>query len=125
MNETWILLGATSSMARAFGRAVAERGATVYLAGRDMEDLKGAAVDLEARGAPKARAVKFDARDPSTFGPIIAAAEGEEGLINAAVFVGSMPEQSAIESDCDRVFSANTGTSCRLARRKLSRQLCM
>ncbi|MBL6426336.1 MAG: SDR family oxidoreductase [Maritimibacter sp.] len=99
MNETWIILGATSSMARAFGRAVAERGATVYLAGRDMEDLKGSAADLEARGAVKAQAVKFDARDAATFAPIIAAAEGEEGLVNAAVFVGSMPEQSEVDKD--------------------------
>ncbi|MAM60790.1 SDR family oxidoreductase [Maritimibacter sp. UBA3975] len=99
MSETWIILGATSSMARAFGRAVAERGATVILAGRDMDDLKGAAVDLTARGAEAAEAVRFDARDPATFGPIIEKAEAQEGVINAAVFVGSMPEQAAVDSD--------------------------
>jgi short-subunit dehydrogenase len=99
MSETWIILGATSSMARAFGRAVAERGATVLLAGRDMDDLKGAAADLVARGAEAAQAVRFDARDPATFGPIIEKAEAQEGVINAAVFVGSMPEQQAVDSD--------------------------
>ena len=99
MNQTWIILGATSSMARAFGRAVAEQGAHVFLAGRDMDDLKGAAVDLTARGAASAQAVRFDARDPATFAPIIDAALAQDGLINAAVFIGSMPEQSAIDAD--------------------------
>ncbi|HBZ44569.1 MAG TPA: short-chain dehydrogenase [Maritimibacter sp.] len=99
MQETWIILGATSSMARAFSRALAERGATVYLAGRDMADLKGAAVDLTARGAARAEAVAFDARDPASFQPIIDKVTREEGTINAAVFVGSMPEQSAIDAD--------------------------
>ncbi|MBV7378985.1 SDR family oxidoreductase [Maritimibacter dapengensis] len=99
MQETWIILGATSSMARAFGRKLAERGATVFLAGRDMADLKGAASDLSARGAAHAEAVKFDARDAASFQPIIDKATGTEGTINAAVFVGSMPEQSAIDAD--------------------------
>ncbi|MGR3365057.1 MAG: SDR family NAD(P)-dependent oxidoreductase [Maritimibacter harenae] len=99
MTETWIILGATSSMARAFARAVAERGATVLLAGRDMDELKGAAVDLEARGAARALALRFDARDPATFGPIIDRAAEEEGMINAAVFVGSMPAQADVDGD--------------------------
>jgi short-subunit dehydrogenase len=99
MTETWIILGATSSMARAFARAVAERGATVLLAGRDMDELKGAAVDLEARGAARASALRFDARDPATFGPIIDRAAEEEGMINAAVFVGSMPAQTEVDGD--------------------------
>ncbi|MBV7409253.1 SDR family oxidoreductase [Maritimibacter sp. DP1N21-5] len=99
MNQTWIILGATSSMARAFGRAVAEQGAHVLLAGRDMDDLNGAAVDLTARGAASAKAVRFDARDAATFTPIIEAALAQDGMINAAVFVGSMPEQSAIDAD--------------------------
>lgn len=99
MEQTWIILGATSSMARAFGRAVAEQGATVLLAGRDLDDLKRAAGDLAARGAAHAQAIKFDARDPATFAPILKAAEATEGTINAAVFVGSMPEQSDIDAD--------------------------
>jgi len=45
MNETWIILGATSSMAKAFARAVSELGHGVLLAGRDMDDLKRSAAD--------------------------------------------------------------------------------
>lgn len=99
MTETWIILGATSAMARAFGRAVSETGANVFLAGRDMDDLKNAAKDCNARGAKLAEAVKFDARNAEGFGAIIARATAQEGLINVACFVGSMPEQDAIDAD--------------------------
>jgi len=99
MNETWIILGATSSMARAFARAVAERGDCVLLAGRDMDDLKRSATDCAARGARAAEVLRFDARKPETFAPILERAATEDGTINAAVFVGSMPPQEEIDAD--------------------------
>lgn len=97
MSETWIVLGATSSMARALTRKLAERGATLVLAGRDMADLGSSAADAIARGAAGAQAIRFDARDPETFAPILDAAG--TGAINAAVFVGSMPDQADIDTD--------------------------
>lgn len=99
MNSTWIILGATSSMARAFARAVASEGAGVLLAGRDMEELARLASDCRLRGARIATALHFDARDPETFAPLIARACQEEGELNAAVFAGSMPSQAEIDSD--------------------------
>lgn len=99
MSETWIILGATSSMAKAFARAVAERGDGVLLAGRDMEDLKRSAADCTHHGATMAEAVKFDARKPAGFAPIYKRALREEGMINVAVFVGSMPPQEDIDAD--------------------------
>lgn len=99
MNETWIILGATSSMARALARALAEQGHSLLLAGRDMDDIKRLAADCTARGAPMAEAVTFDARKPATFTPLIEKLSDQEGMLNAAVFVGSMPEQEAIDND--------------------------
>ena len=99
MTENWIILGATSSMARAFARVVSERGDSIFLAGRDMEDIRHTAIDCTQRGARMAEAVAFDARKPDGFAAIIARLERQEGQINAAVFVGSMPEQSAIDAD--------------------------
>ena len=58
MTENWIILGATSSIARAFARCVAENGDAVFLAGRDKEDLKNTASDCAERGAPLAEVVK-------------------------------------------------------------------
>ena len=97
MSETWIILGATSAMARALARRLAEDGADLVLAGRDMADLEATAADARARGAAGARAVRFDARDPASFAPVIDAAG--EGPVNVAVFVGSMPEQALIDAD--------------------------
>ncbi len=97
-NQCWVILGATSSMARAFAQAVADQGASVLLAGRDMDDLKRSATDLSARGVT-AEAVRFDARDIATFQPIIDRATREDGVINAAVFVGSMPPQQDIDAN--------------------------
>ncbi|AXX97070.1 SDR family oxidoreductase [Profundibacter amoris] len=99
MSETWIILGATSSMAKAFARAVAERGDGVLLAGRDMDDLKRSAADCAQRGAAVAEAIKFDARKRESFAPIYKRALREDGMINVAVFVGSMPPQEDIDAD--------------------------
>ena len=103
MDSTWIILGATSSMARAFARQVARDGAGVLLCGRDMEDLSASAADCLARGAPHATAHSFDARDPSGFAAIIDAAKAQSGEINCAVFVGSMPEQAKIDTDASLI----------------------
>lgn len=103
MSDTWIILGATSAMARAFARAVADRGDAVFLAGRDMDDLSHAAADLVLRGARLAEALAFDARKPAGFDAIIDRAASEEGTINVAVFVGSMPAQSEIDADASLV----------------------
>ena len=99
MNSTWIVLGATSAMARAFARKAAAQGAGLLLAGRDRGDLAALAADCRLRGARFAEAVAFDARDPSGFAPLIDRMTREDGDLNAAVFVGSMPDQSAIDAD--------------------------
>ena len=99
MSQTWIILGATSTIARAFSRRAAERGEGVILAGRDMDDLKTIAADCAARGAPLAEPVAFDARDPKSFTPIVARAREAEGTLSAAIFVGSMPPQDEIDAD--------------------------
>lgn len=99
MSEIWIIFGATSSMARAFARAVSERGDAVWLAGRDLADIGALAADCTLRGATHAEVLEFDARKPATFAPIAAKAEAAEGILNAAVFVGSMPPQAEIDAD--------------------------
>ncbi|SLN49522.1 SDR family NAD(P)-dependent oxidoreductase [Pseudooctadecabacter jejudonensis] len=99
MTETWIVLGASSTIAKAFIRSVAEQGAHVILAGRRMDDLDATAADATARGAEGATPVMFDARDPATFDGILDVATSRPGTLNCAVFVGSMPPQDAIDAD--------------------------
>ena len=56
MSDTWIILGATSSIARAFARKLAESGESLILAGRDLAELKLIAKDCSLRGALQAEA---------------------------------------------------------------------
>lgn len=99
MTQTWLILGASSSMARAFARMAAAKGAGILAAGRDMDDLKAVATDCALRGAPLAEAIGFDARDPAGFDKIIARMDAIPGTLNVAVFVGSMPDQADIDAD--------------------------
>lgn len=99
MSETWIILGASSAMARAFAREQALKGATLLICGRDMSELGKQAEDLRLRGAALVEAHLFDARAEATFAPIVASAADLPGSLNAAVFCGSMPPQGEVESD--------------------------
>lgn len=99
MTQTWIILGATSAMARAFIRLNAEKGASFVLCGRDVADMEITAADAIARGSETAEVMAIDVRDPLTFGPVIERAKSITGTINCAVFVGTMPEQDEIDAD--------------------------
>jgi len=98
-DETWLIVGASSSMARALARQLAERGAMLLLAGRDKADLEASAADCRFRGAAGAEVLAFDARDPGTFAALQQRLGTCAGSANVAVFVGSMPDQAAIDAD--------------------------
>lgn len=99
MSHTWIILGATSTIAREFARKVSDRGDSVILAGRDMDELERSAADCKNRGSPQAQAVAFDARDIASFEATLDLARAATGTINAAVFFGSMPPQDEIDAN--------------------------
>ncbi len=99
MAQTWIILGATSTIARCFARQLADRGEGVVLAGRDIADMTATAADCAARGALLAEVIAFDARDSASFKPILARARDISGTISVAIFVGSMPPQEQIDID--------------------------
>ncbi|TKD21661.1 SDR family oxidoreductase [Rhodobacter capsulatus] len=97
--QNWIILGAGSEMARPFLRRLAGEGATLHLAGRNLAELETLAQDLRLRGAAAAEVLAFDARDASGYPALVARLAGCEGVLNAASFVGSMPDQTAIDAD--------------------------
>lgn len=97
--ETWLILGGSSAMARALARKVAEAGATVFVAGRDADDLEAIAADCLLRGAAEAEALAFDARDADGYEAIRSRLKAGDGPLNIAVFVGSMPPQEEIDAD--------------------------
>jgi len=98
--RTWLVLGASSSVARAFGRAVAARGASVLLAGRDQDDLGRSAADLTARYGATASVLAFDARDRASIASVIAHCRTlPAGTLDVFLAFGSMPEQHEMEAD--------------------------
>jgi short-subunit dehydrogenase len=99
MTEHWLILGASSAMAKAFARLAAERGAAVTLAGRDLDDLAAGAEDARLRGAAQARALACDAADAASRAACIAAAALPETVLNVFVAIGDMPEQEAMDRD--------------------------
>lgn len=99
MNRTWIIVGGTSTIARSFARMAAERAECVILTGRDLDELERSAADCRHRGAPMAEAMVLDVRDGAAFAPVIDRARALEGVVNVALFVGSMPPQDEIDAD--------------------------
>ena len=99
MKRTWLILGASSSIGRAFGRQVAARGCRVLLAGRDMSDLERNAQDIATRYGGEARALQFDAADSAGHAAIGAALAESGGPIGVFLLFGAMPEQADIDMD--------------------------
>ena len=110
--RTWLILGASSSIGRAFARAAATRGGDIILAGRDRDDLARTARDIETTTGRAARALQFDALAYQTHGALAADLAIVPGVLNVVVLFGTMPEQSAMDADpglalscIDSVFS--------------------
>lgn len=99
-----VLLGATKGIGRALARLMATRGDTLFLLGRDPEDLARSAADLQVRGGQGAE-VKFaacDLEDAETFAPALTAARASLGEIDAVVITAGMfGTQADLEADLE------------------------
>jgi decaprenylphospho-beta-D-erythro-pentofuranosid-2-ulose 2-reductase len=108
-----VILGATKGIGRALARRMAARGDTLYLLGRDLDDLARSAADLQARATPAAVAghAACDLEDPSTFAPALEAAHAALGRLDAVVVTaGLFGSQDALEADLEllrRVLTVN------------------
>lgn len=108
---TWLILGASSPIARAFAHAVAEEGEAVLLAGRDGEDLGRCANDIAIRHGVAATVLAFDALELDTHDSFVQACGGAaEGPLSVFVAFGSMPEQADIDAQVGLGLSAIAAT---------------
>lgn len=110
--ETWIIVGASSAIARAFARRVAAANATVVLAGRDRADLEATAADLRVRFTQKVEVVDFDARRAETHAAALERARSFAGptTLNLFLAFGTMPAQAAVDAEpslVDEVIGTN------------------
>jgi short-subunit dehydrogenase len=94
--DTWLILGASSALARAFARRAVREGARLLLAGRDTADLADAAADLRTRFAADVDVIAFDAvmhDGHQAVATRLAAAEQPNVLLAFA----AMPAQAELE----------------------------
>lgn len=108
---TWLVLGASSPIARAFAREAAAKGARVLLAGRDLEDLEATAADLRIRHRAPAQVIPFDATAYDDHdGFVRACAAAAPGELNVFLAFGVMEEQAAMDADFGLVRRTIEGT---------------
>jgi len=97
--QTWVILGASSAIGRAFGRLAAQRGAEIVLAGRDLDDLRRTAADISVTTGQAARVAPFDALDTASHADFTAQLASIEGVLNVVLLFGTMPDQAAMDAD--------------------------
>lgn len=99
MKEHWMIIGATSAVARACARELAQQGAELTLVGRDRDDLEATASDARLRGSTTARALTCDVGDRLARRALLDQALLPESRLNVLVAVGLMPDQDAMDAD--------------------------
>ena len=120
-------LGATKGIGRSLARLLSERGDTLFLLGRDLEDLKRSAQDFEARSGRKTAGIAHcDLERPESFAPSLDATEKALGGLDLVVVTaGVFGPQEALETDVERarhllvVDFSHTVLFCEEARRLL------
>jgi decaprenylphospho-beta-D-erythro-pentofuranosid-2-ulose 2-reductase len=123
-----VFLGATKGIGRALARRMAGRGDRLFLLGRDPEDLKKSAADVDAYGqvnVPTAYGV-CDLEQPQTFTVALDEAARALGRIDAVVVTAALfATQDRLETDLDLtrrllvVDFAHTVLFCEHARHRL------
>lgn len=110
LSGTWIILGATSAMARAFARKAASEGCALVLAGRDVTELEALAVDTGLRGASMVSTLRFDANDAASIAELATVARTAVLPINVFLAFGQMPDETMMRLDaalCAQMINTN------------------
>ena len=98
--NTWLVLGGSSRVARAFALAAADGGSAIILAGRDTRDLQASAADIRLRSGRSAEVLAFDACDGASHAGFAQSCRKlTTGRLNVFLAFGQMPEQSALDGD--------------------------
>lgn len=99
---TWIVLGGSSALARAFAQCAAREGNGIVLAGRDLDDLRRSAQDIALRHGVETAVVALDATRYETHDDVVARClAGRPGEIGVFLAFGLMPDQAEMDKDPD------------------------
>jgi decaprenylphospho-beta-D-erythro-pentofuranosid-2-ulose 2-reductase len=95
-----LILGATSAIAQATGRLLAEQGASFFLVARDPHKLSAVSDDLRTRGAKAVSALALDLDDLDAHAAMLARAAQTLGSIDLALLAhGVLGDQAVAEMD--------------------------
>jgi decaprenylphospho-beta-D-erythro-pentofuranosid-2-ulose 2-reductase len=102
MTENVLILGATSGIAKALARVMAERGCSLVLAGRNREEMEKSAIDLRLRYQVAVEVEDFDALDFAGHAGFITRCLSRPQPIDGIVLCyGCLPDQRQTETDVD------------------------
>lgn len=101
--RTWLVLGASSSVGRAFARLAAQQGADIVLAGRDTDDLNRTAADVALRTGASVDVMLFDAADFDSHAAFAADCARRDSALDVFLLFGTMHEQDDSDEDFDLV----------------------
>jgi short-subunit dehydrogenase len=97
-----LIIGATSAIAEATARILAERGDALYLVARNQARLAAIAADLSVRGSPRVGSEVLDANDFASHEPMLARAETFlAGCDTVLVAHGTLSDQKACEASVE------------------------
>ena len=97
-----LIVGATSAIAEATARRLAERGDALYLVARNRERLAGIAADLAVRGSPRVGSESLDANDLAAHqGMLMRAEQFLGGLDIVLIAYGTLSDQQACEASAE------------------------
>jgi short-subunit dehydrogenase len=97
-----LVIGATSAIAEATARLLAERGDALYLVARNGKRLAAVAADLSVRGSPRVGCEVLDANDLAAHEPMLERAESFlAGLDTVLIAHGTLSDQKACESSVE------------------------
>lgn len=95
-----LIMGASSAIAEAVARRMAQRGDSLFLVARNTERLAATADDLRLRGAARVGIATMDAKRIAEYGDLIETARKSlEGLDMALIAHGRLTDQTACEAD--------------------------
>lgn len=101
-DQALLIVGATSSMARAFASLSASRGARLFLAARDTVEVERLAQDLHVRHGANVSWGPFEATDLPTHAELIKQAHETMGTLDGVVVsIGSLGDQEEAQRDID------------------------
>lgn len=93
-----LIIGATSAIAEATARVLAERGDALYLVARNEARLGAVAADLSVRGSPRVGCETLDANDFTSHEAMLARAESFlAGIDTVLIAHGTLSDQQACE----------------------------